>query len=98
MTIHQTDQGIKNLNVDKAAILSSTSPDYAIKDLYEAIANKDYVRKAHYNIIIIIIIILQPSWTLHIQVMTYKEAEQFQWNPFDLTKVLGSRDYYTCVD
>lgn len=28
-----------------------------------------------------------PSWTLYIQVMTFKEAENFRWNPFDLTKV-----------
>ena len=30
---------------------------------------------------------LQPSWTLYIQVMSYKQAENFKWNPFDLTKV-----------
>ena len=28
-----------------------------------------------------------PSWTLKIQVMTQRQAEQFRWNPFDLTKV-----------
>ncbi len=28
-----------------------------------------------------------PSWTFYIQVMTYEEAENFQFNPFDLTKV-----------
>ncbi len=28
-----------------------------------------------------------PSWTLHIQVMTEAQAESFRWNPFDLTKV-----------
>jgi len=28
-----------------------------------------------------------PSWTLKIQVMTQEQAEQFRWNPFDLTKV-----------
>lgn len=28
-----------------------------------------------------------PSWTLKIQVMTQAQAEQFRWNPFDLTKV-----------
>jgi catalase len=28
-----------------------------------------------------------PSWTFYIQVMTFKEAERFHWNPFDLTKV-----------
>ena len=28
-----------------------------------------------------------PSWTLNLQVMTQQQAEQFRWNPFDLTKV-----------
>lgn len=28
-----------------------------------------------------------PSWSFYIQVMTFDQAEKFQWNPFDLTKV-----------
>ncbi|XP_064398721.1 catalase-like isoform X3 [Halichondria panicea] len=28
-----------------------------------------------------------PSWTVYIQVMTFTQAENFRWNPFDLTKV-----------
>jgi len=28
-----------------------------------------------------------PSWTLHIQVMTFEQAETVSFNPFDLTKV-----------
>eukprot|EP00794_Sanderia_malayensis_P012722 gene12722-14027_t len=28
-----------------------------------------------------------PSWTMYIQVMTFKEAEDYKWNPFDLTKI-----------
>jgi len=28
-----------------------------------------------------------PRWTLYIQVMTPEQAENFRWNPFDLTKV-----------
>lgn len=35
----KTDQGIKNLDVKKAAELASTDPDYSIRDLYNAIAN-----------------------------------------------------------
>ena len=31
-----------------------------------------------------------PSWTFYIQVMTQKEAENWKWNPFDLTKVIIS--------
>lgn len=35
----KTDQGIKNLSAQKAAELSGENPDYAIQDLYNAIAN-----------------------------------------------------------
>ena len=55
---------------DEADHLAGANPDYAIQDLYNAIANGNF-----------------PSWTLYIQVMTFEEAETFQWNPFDLTKV-----------
>lgn len=34
-----------------------------------------------------------PSWTFYIQVMTFKEAETFPFNPFDLTKVWPHEDY-----
>jgi catalase len=34
----KTDQGIKNLPVEKAAELASSDPDYSIRDLYNAIA------------------------------------------------------------
>ena len=34
-----------------------------------------------------------PSWTLHIQVMTEAEAESSPYNPFDLTKVWPHADY-----
>lgn len=37
----KTDQGIKNLPADKAEALSGQSPDYSIKDLYNAIASGD---------------------------------------------------------
>ena len=38
----QTDQKIKNLMADEAQKLSATDPDYAIRDLFNAIANKNY--------------------------------------------------------
>ncbi|KFP74867.1 Catalase, partial [Apaloderma vittatum] len=38
----KTDQGIKNLSVEEAGKLASTDPDYAIRDLYNAIAKGDY--------------------------------------------------------
>jgi hypothetical protein len=66
----QTDQGIKNLPAAEAAALTGTDPDYAIRDLYNAIADGNF-----------------PSWTFYIQVMTFQQAEEFRWNPFDVTKV-----------
>ncbi|NWU89216.1 CATA Catalase, partial [Upupa epops] len=38
----KTDQGIKNLPVEEAAELASSDPDYAIRDLYNAIADENY--------------------------------------------------------
>lgn len=40
--IIQTEQGIKNIDPTKAKILAGDQPDYALADLYNAIANKDY--------------------------------------------------------
>ncbi|QNN24769.1 catalase [Planctomycetales bacterium ZRK34] len=34
-----------------------------------------------------------PTWTVHVQIMTQEQADQFQWNPFDLTKVWPHADY-----
>jgi catalase len=34
-----------------------------------------------------------PKWTLYFQIMTQKQAEQFPWNPFDLTKVWPHADF-----
>ena len=50
--------------------MTSTDPDFAIRDLHNAIANGDY-----------------PSFTMFIQVMTFEQAENWKFNPFDLTKV-----------
>lgn len=38
----KTDQGIKNLDVKKAAELASSDPDYSLRDLYNAIADGKY--------------------------------------------------------
>jgi len=38
----KTDQGIRNLSVARASELAGSDPDYAIRDLYEAIERKDY--------------------------------------------------------
>jgi catalase len=34
-----------------------------------------------------------PSWTLYVQVMPYEDAENYRFNPFDLTKVWPHGDY-----
>ena len=34
-----------------------------------------------------------PSWTLHMQIMQFEEAETYRINPFDLTKVWPHEDY-----
>ena len=34
-----------------------------------------------------------PKWRVHIQVMTQEQADAFQWNPFDLTKVWPHAEY-----
>ncbi|RWS22735.1 catalase-like protein, partial [Leptotrombidium deliense] len=39
---YKSNQGIKNLDVKKAAILAGTEPDYAIRDLYNAIATDNF--------------------------------------------------------
>jgi len=36
-----------------------------------------------------------PSWTLKVQIMPFKEAETYRFNPFDLTKVWPHGDYPT---
>ena len=34
-----------------------------------------------------------PSWTMYIQTMTEEQAENFKWNPFDLTKIWPHGDF-----
>jgi hypothetical protein len=34
-----------------------------------------------------------PNWTLKVQIMPFKEAETYRFNPFDLTKVWPHGDY-----
>eukprot|EP00088_Acartia_fossae_P018757 TRINITY_DN2085_c0_g1_i11.p1 TRINITY_DN2085_c0_g1~~TRINITY_DN2085_c0_g1_i11.p1 ORF type:complete len:519 (+),score=128.42 TRINITY_DN2085_c0_g1_i11:32-1558(+) len=73
---YKTDQGIKCFDRQGADEMSKSDPDYAIRDLYNAIAGDDY-----------------PSWSMFIQVMTFEEAEKFEFNPFDLTKVWPHGDF-----
>lgn len=66
----QTNQGIKNLTAEQADRLVVEDPDYSTRDLFQAIATKNF-----------------PTWTMYIQVMTFQQAEDCPFNPFDLTKV-----------
>ena len=43
----QTDQGIRNLSVDRAAELAGTQPDYSITDLFKAIASGQFVSRMY---------------------------------------------------
>lgn len=72
----KVNQGIKNLDPVKAHKIASDDPDYSLRDLYNAIENKQY-----------------PSWTLNVQIMTYEQAKNFKFNPFDLTKVWPQKEY-----
>ncbi|KYG69579.1 catalase [Bdellovibrio bacteriovorus] len=69
-------QGIKNLSVEKATELAGSDPDYAGRDLFEAIERKDF-----------------PRWALKVQIMTERQAEQTNFNPFDLTKIWPHKDF-----
>lgn len=72
----KTDNGSQNLTPEKAGELSGNDPDYAIRDLYNAIKTENY-----------------PSWSLFIQVMSFTEAEEWKFNPFDLTKVWPHKEF-----
>ena len=39
---YKSDQGIRNFTRQEADQMSMTDPDYAIRDLYNAIADKDF--------------------------------------------------------
>jgi len=70
------DQGNKTMTRQEAGELAGSDPDFATRDLYNAIEKSDY-----------------PSWTVSIQVMEPKDAENYRWNPFDITKVWPHADY-----
>ncbi|RZC41576.1 Catalase-rel domain containing protein, partial [Asbolus verrucosus] len=73
---YKTDQGIKNLPPGEADRIAGTDPDYALRDLYNAIAKGNF-----------------PSWTLYIQTMTPKQAEECPFDPFDITKTWPQKQF-----
>jgi catalase len=74
----KTQQGIKNMSVAQAAKTAAENPDYHRQQLFQSIAHGD-----------------NPKWTLNMQIMpvTEAEAEIFDINLFDLTKVWSQADY-----
>ena len=72
----KTDQGIRSLYQSEADDIAMQDPDYAIRDLYNAIGEGDF-----------------PSWTMYVQVMTEREADNWRFNPFDVTKVWPHREF-----
>lgn len=73
-----TAQGIKNFTDAEASKMKATDMDFAQRDLFEHIENRKF-----------------PRWNLKIQVMTEAEAnaEDYHFNPFDLTKVWPHANY-----
>lgn len=74
----KTQQGIKNMSVAQAAKTAAENPDYHRQQLFQNIAHGDH-----------------PRWTLNMQIMpvTETEAEFFDINLFDVTKVWPQADY-----
>ncbi|CAJ0949448.1 unnamed protein product, partial [Mesorhabditis belari] len=69
-------QGNKFLKAEDATRIAGEDPDYAIRDLFNAIENGDF-----------------PQWELNLQIMTFEEAEKWEFNPFDLTKVWPHKEF-----
>ncbi|KAL1490816.1 hypothetical protein ABEB36_013447 [Hypothenemus hampei] len=84
--IYKTDQGIENFeDPAEAERVAGADPDYAIRDLYNAIADADgYLKK-------------YPSWTFYVQLMTPEQAKQQKFDPFDITKNNFQRDGLMCI-
>jgi catalase len=72
----KTEQGIKNFTNDEAVKMKGEDPDWAQRDLVEAIEKGEF-----------------PKWKLKVQVMPEAEANNYKWNPFDLSKVWSHKDY-----
>ncbi|KAF1323229.1 Peroxisomal catalase, partial [Globisporangium splendens] len=75
----KTDQGIRNLSAEEAEKLTASDPDYATRDLYEAIAEGEYPTWTMY---------IQVMTYAQAQ----QEAAT-SFNPFDVTKVWSQAAY-----
>ena len=85
---YKSDQGIKTFTRQEADKMAMTDPDYAIRDLYNAIVDNDFptwtmfiqVSLLHSELVVC-------NLSKLFQVMTFQQAESWYFNPFDLTKV-----------
>jgi catalase len=76
----KTRQGIRNLSSAEAARIAGTDPDHAQRDLFEAIARKDFPQ---WDVKVQIASARQlADW-----------EQRTGWNPFDLTKVWPHGDF-----
>ncbi len=76
----KTQQGIKNLMADEAVRIAGSDPDYAQRDLFNAIDHKHFPK---WNVFI------QVATDAQLQAWEQKTG----WNPFDLTKVWPHKDF-----
>ncbi|MBV7535617.1 catalase [Duganella sp. sic0402] len=75
-----TQQGIKNLSADEATRLAGADPDYAQRDLFNAIAGGDFPRWD---------VKVQVATDAELAAWEARTG----WNPFDLTKVWPHADF-----
>jgi len=75
-----TQQGIKNLSAEEATRIAGTDPDYAQRDLFNAIANGDFPRWD---------VKVQVATDAELAAWEARTG----WNPFDLTKVWPHADF-----
>jgi catalase len=75
-----TQQGIKNLTAEEATRIAGTDPDYAQRDLFNAIANGDFPRWD---------VKVQVATDAELAAWEARTG----WNPFDLTKVWPHADF-----
>ncbi len=76
----KTQQGIKNLSAAEASRIAGSDPDYAQRDLFNAIQQGDYPR---WNVLIQVMTDEErTAW-----------EQRTGWNAFDLTKVWPHKDF-----
>jgi catalase len=76
----KTQQGIKNLMADEAMRIAGSDPDYAQRDLFNAIARGEFPR---WNVFVQVATDAElAAW-----------EQRTGWNPFDLTKVWPHKDF-----